>query len=243
MNAEEGWFEMNFVWDAAIKAKKEGLHKEDMTYTPADNGSPDSELAFDYLNRSTVGSEPIPVNALYRFSAIFQYLLHPDVRYLLEKDKEEFIEKAFDCIMHILCEVDLHHGITRQECYVRKLRQELLQGVFGEEAANVVRDLTMEGQLAVAEELLHTMQCGSSLQGFSHAFHRLFPQGILYQSRLTPNELYAYLDEPQLQAREQMWQLFCHLFLPLDFSVRVFWQVHFGIIGLDGTMKDKNALF
>ena len=56
-------------------------------------------------------------------------------------------------------------------------------------------------------------------------------------------DLYAYLDEPKLQAREAEWQLFCRLFLPLDFSVRVFWQVHFGIIGLDGTMKDKIALF
>ena len=234
---------MNFIWDAAIKAKRQGLTKEEMTYTPAENGSPYYELAFDYLNRKEIGPEPIPVNALFRFSAIFQYLLHPDVRYVLEKDKEAFIQKAFDCLMHILCEVDLHHGITRQECYVRKLRQEILQGVFGEEAAAVVRDLDMEGQLTVAEELFKTMQCGSSLQGFSHAFHRLFPKGILYQSRLSPNELYAYLDEPRRQPREDMWQLFCHLFLPLDFSVRVFWQVHFGIIGLDGTMKDQIALF
>lgn len=234
---------MNFIWDAAIRAKQQGQSKADMSYTPADNGSPYYELAFDYLNRKEIGPEPIPVNALYRFSAIFQYLLHPDVRYLLEKDKEEFITKAFDCLIHMLCEVDLHHGITRQECYVRKLRQELLTGVFGKEAADVVRDLPMERQLAVAGELLHTMQCGSSLQGFSRAFRRLFPQGILYQSRLSPNELYAYLDEPQRQAREHEWQLFCRLFLPLDFSIRVFWQVHFGIIGLDGTMKDKIALF
>ena len=234
---------MNFIWDAALRAAEQGLKKEAMHYTPAEKASPYYELAFDYLNRREIGAEAMPVNALYRFSAIFQYLLHPDVRYLLEKDKEEFIQKAFDCIMHILCEIDLHHGITRQECYVRKLRQELLDGVFGKEAAAVVRDLDREGQLAVAEELLHTMKCGSSLQGFSHAFRRLFPKGILYQSRLTPNELYAYLDEPKLQAREAEWQLFCRLFLPLDFSVRVFWQVHFGIIGLDGTMKDKIALF
>lgn len=234
---------MNFIWDATIRAKEQGMSKADITYTPAKDGSPYYELAFDYLNRKEAGPEPIPVNALYRFSAIFQYLLHPDVRYMLEKDKEEFIQKAFDCLLHILCEVDLHHGITRQECYVRKLRQEILQGVFGEEAAAVVRDLDMEGQLTVAEELFQTMQCGSSLQGFSHAFHRLFPKGILYQSRLSPNELYAYLDEPRRQPREDMWQLFCHLFLPLDFSVRVFWQVHFGIIGLDGTMKDQIALF
>ncbi|MCR5438120.1 MAG: hypothetical protein K6F01_01485 [Selenomonas sp.] len=234
---------MNFIWDAAIRAKRQGQSKANMSYTPADNGSPYYELAFDYLNRKEIGPEPIPVNALYRFSAIFQYLLHPDVRYLLEKDKEEFITKAFDCLLHMLCEVDLHHGITRQECYVRKLRQELLTGVFGKEAVDVVRDLPMERQLAVAGELLHTMQCGSSLQGFSRAFRRLFPQGILYQSRLSPNELDAYLDEPKRQAREHEWQLFCRLFLPLDFSIRVFWQVHFGIIGLDGTMKDKIALF
>ncbi|WP_075428158.1 hypothetical protein [Selenomonas sp. GACV-9] len=234
---------MNFIWDAALRARKQGMRKEDVAYVPAEDGSPYYELSFDYLNRSEVGPEPVPVNALYRFSAIFQYLLHPDVRYLLEKDKEEFIQKAFDSLLHILCEVDLHHGITRQECYVRKLRQELLGGVFGQGAAALTGSLTQKEQLVVAEELLHTIRCGSSLQGFGQAFHRLFPKGLLYQSRFTPNELYAYLDEPEDQARERAWQSFCQLFLPLDFSVRVFWQPHFGILGLDGTMKDDIALF
>ena len=95
---------MNFIWDATIRAKEQGMSKADITYTPAKDGSPYYELAFDYLNRKEAGPEPIPVNALYRFSAIFQYLLHPDVRYMLEKDKEEFIQKAFDCLLHILCE-------------------------------------------------------------------------------------------------------------------------------------------
>ena len=234
---------MNFIWDATIRAKEQGMSKADITYTPAKDGSPYYELAFDYLNRKEAGPEPIPVNALYRFSAIFQYLLHPDVRYMLEKDKEEFIQKAFDCLLHILCEVDLHHGITRQECYVRKLRQELLAGIFGEDAAAFLQKLPQEKQLAVAEELLHTMKCGSSLQGFSHAFRRFFPKGILYQSRFSPQELYVYLDEPHEQDREKEWQMFCRLFLPLDFSLRVFWDVHLGILGLEGTMKDDFALF
>ena len=83
---------MNFIWDATIRAKEQGMSKADITYTPAKDGSPYYELAFDYLNRKEAGPEPIPVNALYRFSAIFQYLLHPDVRYMLEKDKEEFAD-------------------------------------------------------------------------------------------------------------------------------------------------------
>ena len=235
---------MNFIWDIALQAERDGFPLDDLFFQPEEKPGPYYEQSFKCLNQSHVQEARVEINPLLRFSEIFQYLLHPDVFYYLEEESQQFILYAFDAIVHVLVEVDLCHGMTRREFYVRQIRRELRDGVFGREAQEACRTLTKEQQLAVADELLNVMRMGTNLFSFCHIMRQLFPGCFIYQVRKHPQILYVYLDRERDVSLEKRWNLLRDTFLPMDMEVRVFWEMHFGILGVDVTMQsDAIAIF
>lgn len=235
---------MNFIWDIALQAERDDIPLVELFFRPSEDPSPYYEQSLPYLNQRHIENPVVEINPLMRFSEIFQYLLHPDVFFFLEEESQQFILYAFDTIVHILTEVDLCHGMTRREFYVRRVRRELRDGVFGKAAADACRLLAKEEQLAVADELLNVMQIGSSVRSFCRMMGQLFPGCFVYQVKKHPQILYVYLDKKREVSTEKRWNLVRDTFLPLDIEARVFWDVHFGILGVDITMQaDRIAIF
>ena len=235
---------MNFIWDIALRAQKDGLFLEDLFFKPSDAPSPCYEQSLRYINQSVVEEPDVEINPLMRFSEIFQYLLHPDVIDYLEKDNRQFILYAFDTIVHILTEVDLCHGMTRREFYVRRIRKEIREGVYGPELQDAYGAMTREEQLAVADEMLNITKMGSGIESFCRVVSQIFPGSYIYQVRKHPKTIYVYLDRAKTVLLEKKWNCVRDAFLPIDTDIRVFWDLHFGILGIDATMNsDAIAIF
>lgn len=235
---------MNFIWDISLQAERDGFPLDELFFRPSSSPSPYYEQSLEYLNQKHIDNPVVEINPLMRFSELFQYLLHPDVFYLIEERSQQFILYAFDAIVHMLVEIDLCHGMTRREFYVRQIRRELQSGVYGKNVADGCGALTKEEQLAVADELLNVMQTGSSVNSFCRIMRQIVPGCLIYQVKKHPQVLYVYLGKKRNVLSEKRWNLVRDTFMPVDIEARVFWDIHFGILGLDATMRsDAIAIF
>lgn len=236
---------MNFIWDIVLRAQENGIEKDSLFFWQAQESSPYYEHSFPLINQREVGGGVVEINALYRFSHIFQELLHPEfMRNPVYVGLVTFIVHFYDVLIHYLSEIDLRHGLNRREFYVRELRREVLAGVFGRCAAVGMRSLRRDRQLRMADELLRQMQAGSNLRSFRRAVLVVFPDSILYQSNFDRQQLLLYVGRAENDERAAQMAFLLEGFLPLGFRVRIFWTHHFGILGVDATMcTDKIALF
>ncbi|MBR3623830.1 MAG: hypothetical protein IKN43_10865 [Selenomonadaceae bacterium] len=235
---------MNFIWDIALQAQRDELSLDELFFQPAKNPSPCYEQSFKSINEAHVYSPLVEINPFMRFTGIFQYLLHRDVVYDLEAENKQFIFFAFDAIVHILTEIDLCHGMTTREFYVRRVKKELLYGVYGDLAQEAMESMTKEEQLKVADELYCITETGGSFASFCKIVKEIFPGVFIYQGRQKRRRIYVYLDRKETPTLVTQWDFLRDTFLPIDMEVRVFWDTHFGIIGVEPTMlTDGIAIF
>ena len=236
--------DVNFIWDIVLQAAQDDLPSQKIFFKPAESCSPYYEQSFKLINKRHVDKATVEINPLYRFTAIFCYLLHLDVKDLIFAEQRQFINYLFDLMTHILAEVDLCHGMTRREFYIRRIRKEILAGVHGDVAREGLEQLKRDKQIAVADELLRVLEVGSSLSSFCHIMKQIFKGCIIYQSREHPQRIYVYLGRERDESLQKQWRMIRETFLPMDMEVREFWMAHFGIIGVDVTMHpDAIAIF
>ena len=235
---------MNCIWDIVLRAAQDNFESGKLFFKPAENFSPYYEQSFKSINQRRVESVDIEINPLARFAAIFEYLLHPDVINLIFAEQRQFTLYYFDLIAHILAEIDLCHGMTRREFYIRQIRRELLDGTFGEVVREGVNQLKRDKQLVVADELLRVMEIGSSVRAFCHVMKQIFPDCIIYQGREHPQRIYVYIGQRHDERSEKIWRMIRETFLAFDIDVKIFWEHHFGIIDLKETMRlNEIAIF
>lgn len=230
---------MNFLWDIVLRAQSCNRREEELFFVQAEEYSPFYEQAFDYINEDCVYTNEIELNLLYRFADIFQDILAEDGREL-----QEFKKYMIDVVLHILLYTDLRHGLSIREIYIRKLTEELLDGTFWREGAKVFRLISPQKQNRLATLVLSQMQTGSSLLIFRRAVLILFPDAILYQVKADRKKLLLYLQDKPEDYKKRMIQFAQDMFLPLSYNIRIFWEYHFGIIGVEGTMNiDELAIY
>lgn len=235
---------MNFIWDIVLQAAKDNFESEKIFFKPAEKFSPYYEHSFSNINQKNVENPEVEINPLMRFSSIFEYILHPDVKNLIFRRQQQFIGFFFDYLTHILAEVDLCHGITQREIYIRQIRRELLRGDFGEIAKIGMNELSREKQISVADELLKVFETGASVKSFCNIMKQIFEDCFIYQNRFHQQKIYVYIGQERDEILQKKWQMIRETFLPIDIEVRIFWAEHFGILSVDATMlSDKIAIF
>lgn len=234
---------MNFIWDIILQAQKEGKEKSDLFFWQAQDYSPYYEQSFNTINEEHIDKNLIEINALYRFSHIFQEILHPNfIQNGQYADVIAFIIYLFDTVIHYLGEIDLRHGFTKREFYIRRICYEVKNGVFGKTAQDGILTMDKTLQLKIANEILTQMQIGSNLHCFKRAIKDTFPNCILYQSNYNAKELFLYLGEKNSEPKEKQLVFLLDCFLPLEFQIRIFWDKHFGIMGIDETMHSNEIV-
>ena len=223
---------MNFIWDIALRAKESGIKEEELFFEQAEDYSPYYEQSFSVINQDVVRKKRIEINALYRFCDIFRDLLKEEV-----DDFEEFQRYLFDCAIHVLLYTDLKHGISKRELYIRKFMEEIAGGNFGEEVARNFNCIKSHQQNRMTTLVFAQQQTGSSLVLFRKAVLVLYPNAMLYQVKAEKQKLLLYVDDRKTERKERALRFVLEMFLPLSYQVRVFWKYHFGVIGVDKTMK------
>lgn len=218
---------MNYIWDILLRARDQGFSDADIFFVQAKDCSPWYEQSFSCLNESQVSNPIIEINTLYRFANIFQELLHEEAR-------TELRQYLLDVAVHILADRELLSGLNLQDFYVQKLMLEMRSGTLGEGLARMCSVFNYDEQRKLAALLLLQYQIGSTLSIFQKAVTQFYPDCLVYQVKNEPEVILLYLglpasEEPRVHALQE-------LFLPVRYNLRVFWEPHFGVIGVDATM-------
>ena len=67
---------MNYIWEILLRARAGGVPDQELFFFQAKECSPWYVQSFPCLNEDTVTWPVVEINSLYRFSAVFQELLH-----------------------------------------------------------------------------------------------------------------------------------------------------------------------
>ncbi len=229
---------MNYIWDILLKADRQDIKREQIKFVPAEVFSPYIEVLLSDLNiRKLPESKTIEVNPYYRFHEIFKDLL--DVNY---EESPQLREVVFDIITHFLAELDLKEGLCKQEFYKKFIKNEIKQGIFGNEISKALDEFNKEELDYILSGLITLYLTGTSLHLFNKIMKKVFPNTITYQSKDNPKKVLIYLGEFRTQELKRKIELLLDLFLPINMKSNIYYEYHFGIIGVDETMKMENMV-
>jgi hypothetical protein len=229
---------MNYIWDMAIKAARHDIESETIHFVQGTICSPYMELAFTDINTASLEPEPtVEINAYYRFCDIFKNLL--DINF------GEFTEmKAvlFDIIVHYLLYIDCHQGLCKREYYGKFFLNDIKNGVFGTQIKENIAFFELDELHTLLSGLVSLYRTGASVHLFKQVVSKVFKNGIIYYRSEDTPEVLIYLGTPETPVTRRKIDTLLAFFLPLGFDYRLYWEIHFGIMGIEKTMEMDNLV-
>lgn len=240
---------MNYFWEVALRADDLGIPRESLQYVPAKSCSPYIEVSFVDLNEDSLYGQKIEGNPLYRFTSIFGRIFDANLDKTdggapngqgLRQARELF----FTGVMQFIIQLDLRQGLCHEEYYLRFILHDLLNGVGGRPYAAGIGQFNHRELRRVLGCLLQLYQCGFSLALFRRAMRAVYPDSLVYASNDLPHEILVYIGMNETEKESQKIDFLQNAFLPINYTVHLFWEHHFGIIDVDVTMElDEMVLF
>ncbi len=231
---------MRELWEVVLEAKKEQIPLKDLRFVHEGKGSAYMELSLPFINQEELqGEKVIGVNTYCRFYSIFKHMYQPD-----QKEFPYLRNSLTNLILHLLAENDARRGMTKEEYYKKLLIRDIQSGVFGKEAIQVFAHMEKEEQDKLMSGWLRSYRTGSSLAIFIDMVHSLIDNSIVYHNNDFPEELLVYTSSKTTDELEQRLQFLIELFLDIQYWVEIYYEYHFGIIGMEDTMQiDEIALY
>lgn len=224
---------MNYIWDIAFKATQQGQNIGEVTFAPAKSFSPYMELALDDLNMATLpDSLTVEINPYYRFHSIFKKLV--DINFY---GHEELRATFFDLLTHYLLYLDLFQGLNKREYYLDFIAADVKNGVFGSKFAEIAEIFTKEEATAIFNNIISLYLTHASIHLFKKTVRQIFKNSIIYYRGEDMPEALIYLAVADEYVSRRKIEILLELFLPLGFAYRLYWEKHFGILGIDQTMS------
>lgn len=223
---------MNYLWEILLQAKVQGIEEGNIRFLQAHSYSPYMELAEEYLNITQL-EEPcvVEINPNYRFQHIFQELFHPDVT-----DYPALRMGLFQLLICQLGENDIRMGMTREEYYKKLLRSAFMRGDYGEENRQAFALFRGNAREILSEGLLTMYREGDSVELFRRVMTALVPNCIVYESNDCPYEIFVYIGKRKSETLERKVQFLLNQFVNIRYKVDLYYEYHFGIIGMEETM-------
>lgn len=225
---------MSYIWEVLMEARKAGVPKKDIRFLMAERYSPYTELSNKCINAGNFERD-VEINPYYRFYEIFKDLFHADYR-----EDKEFRDTLFDIAVHFLAEIDRMRGMNKKEYYIRFILREIEAGEFGSRMRDRFRLFKEEEKELLALNILRLYETGGMLCPLEASVRGIFKKSLLYQNSKAKNELIFYIDRERSETEEAKLEFIQEMFLPVTFRTQVYWNDHFGIIGVDETMEIGN---
>ena len=223
---------MNYMWEVILRCEEQDLNKEAIHFIPSMMANPYREIFFKDFNKSLLSGKPVDVNVYYRFGSIFGMLLIEEM-----DEHSELRTTLFDILAHYLSELDLRSGLCRAEYYAHFLREDIAAGVFGAKNAERLNCFNRREKRLVAAGLLRMYKVGASMLLFAQLLRVIYPNSITYLDTRGTRELLIYVGKKQTKELQSQLELLCDLFVPADYEVKLFWELHFGLIDTLETME------
>ena len=186
------------------------------------------------LNGQGIENPEIKLNPLYRFAREFSAVFDAN-REGFENTREIF----FDSFIHYIVQADLRQGMSKQEYAMNGFLRDFAEGVCGSQAAEAIRQLRQLGKEklnSILRLVVKLYQCGSSVYLFNEAVMCIYPKAFIYIHNEGEVEVLVYLGMKESEEEEKRLEFLQGIFLPVNVLMRLFWEHHFGIIGIDETM-------
>ena len=229
------------LWDVLIEAKNKDIPLEKIKFIIPEKISPYMEINSIDLNEvDTLGDTNIvEVNPYIRFYEMFEKI--SDDLYI---KKDEIREAVYNIIMHLLGQIDLTEGTYRGDYELKFLERELLNGKFGNIVKINYRYFTKDEKTEVLWHILNMYRRGDLFGTYKDILKKLYTRSIIYLMQEEKSEVLIYLGAEDNNENRGKIEFLHEMFLPMEYSTRIFWKCHFGIIGAEDTMSiDEIEIF
>lgn len=229
---------MIYLWEALLAAEEEGISEEKLRFVHVPSGSGYMELSLPCLNQTWVGEDEeagkvsIGVNTYYRFFDIFHNMFPADTA-----EFPALRESLTNLSLHMLAQNDLRRGLTKEDYHKRLLKKEILAGGFGGTAKEVFLSMNRSEQEMLLGRWLNSFRVGSALPVFLDMVQGLVPDSIVYHSNEHPDDVLIYTGLKKERKLEQRISFLIDTFLDIRYHAEIFYEYHFGIIGVEETMR------
>lgn len=211
------------------KAVRDG--KDNIRFRQRTQASPYIEADRRDITKTEDGVRQIRMNGLYRFEDVIRPLLQ-------EKDVDEELRAwLFDVLLHYLTCIAYREGFSVHAYRVRQYMEELEKGCYGAEICRLYRNLGMDDKYYINVGIYKQANTRESVLLFAEMLIKLVGFGTVYQNLLEKNEILYYAGKCQDKETEEKIRLVQLLFLPLGYTLRIFWETHFGVLGEEQTME------
>ena len=146
-------------------------------------------------------------------------------------------ESLANLILHMLAGNDVCKGMTKEDYHKRLLTKEILEGSFGESAKEVFLAMSREEQEILLSGWMNSFRVGNALPIFLDMIHGLVKDSIVYHNNEYPDEIFIYTGLKRERKLEQRIRFLMDTFLDIRYRVEIFYEYHFGIIGVEETMR------
>lgn len=222
---------MNYAWEVVLQAEKNGRDRTELRFVEAVNPSPYIEVSVIDLNLEAPEENLVELNPLYRFEDIFGKIFDRNVE-KMRKTREVF----FDACMHYITQLDLREGLTKEDYYCRMIADDMKKGRYGDTAKKSFEIFDVREQRILLRSYLHLLKTGNYLEEFRNVMTGIYSDTFIYENNETEHELLVYLGVEETAAERQKAAFLVELFLPIQETVHLFYEHHFGIIGVNQTM-------
>ncbi len=229
---------MRYLWEALLAAGAGQIPEEKLRFVHAPVAGGYMELSLPCLNQTWLAEGgrqegiSVEVNAYYRFYDIFKEMFPPD-----PADFPALRESLTNLCLHMLAQNDVWMGVTREECYKRLLAGEVMGGRYGPAAREAFLDMDREEQELLLGGWMKSIRIGSALPVFLDMINGLVADSIVYHNNEHPDEVLVYTRLKKERKLEQRIHFLIDTFLDIRYHVEIFYEYHFGIIGVEETMQ------
>lgn len=227
---------MKYMWELVARAKSQEINPTDVTFIPAKELSPYLELNFEDLNDNTIPSV-LEVNPYYRFLIVFKDYFDPDY-----EGDVCIRHELFNLIIHYLAELDTYMGMTKRDYEIEFVIKEIQQGLYGDEVRDGFKLFTLLEKKIVADNLLRLHLLSEGVYLFQDTVRKLYHKAMIYGNLTDRDVLMTHLLTPKHKTHQQRIQVLKSLFLPCHYEVEIYWIHLFGIMGIDGAMKQEDLV-
>ncbi len=223
---------MNYLWEVLVQARNEAVAEESLRFTIPKVFSAYIEVSNVFINQGNLGREQcIEINPYYRFYEIFKDLYQPDYN-----EGEDLRASLANLILHQLAGNDVLSGMTREEYHKALLLQDILAGKNGWLGQNAIALFDITEQQVILSGMLRQYLTGCSIDLFREMMTALIPDNIIYHNNENTNEVLVYIGQKKTELLERKLQFLIADFLDLSGVVDIYYEYHFGIIGIGETM-------